>query len=67
MDVPALGPDGQPLESSVPRVLRIRGQEADADEFAARIDRVLAGGSAVAGKNLGGSDGPGTAATEENP
>jgi NADH-quinone oxidoreductase subunit J len=27
MDVPALGPDGRPLEQSVPRVLRIRGQE----------------------------------------
>ncbi|PZR51847.1 NADH-quinone oxidoreductase subunit J [Xylanimonas oleitrophica] len=26
MDTPALGPDGQPLEHSVPRVLRIRGQ-----------------------------------------
>jgi NADH-quinone oxidoreductase subunit J len=66
MDVPALGPDGQPLESSVPRVLRIRGQEADAEEFAARIDRVLAGGSAVAGRSLGGSDGTGVA-TEETP
>ncbi|WP_242636345.1 NADH-quinone oxidoreductase subunit J [Myceligenerans salitolerans] len=27
MDVPALGPDGRPLEHSVSRVLRIRGQE----------------------------------------
>ena len=27
MDVPALGPDGRPLEQSVPRVLRVRGQE----------------------------------------
>ncbi len=44
MDVPALGPDGRPLEHSVPRVLRVRGQEADAREYAARIDRVLAGG-----------------------
>lgn len=47
MDVPALGPDGQPLEHSVPRVLRVRGQEADAREYAARIDRVLAGGWAT--------------------
>ncbi|AEI11264.1 NADH-quinone oxidoreductase subunit J [Cellulomonas gilvus] len=46
MDVPALDPYGQPIESSVPRVLRVRGQEADAAEYAARIDRVLAGGSA---------------------
>jgi NADH-quinone oxidoreductase subunit J len=30
MDTPALGPDGQPLEHSVPRVLRIRGQERSA-------------------------------------
>ena len=66
MDVPALGPDGRPLESSVPRVLRIRGQEADAQEFAARIDRVLAGGSVVAGKQFGNPDVPEAAATEEN-
>ena len=44
MDVPALGPDGEPLEVSVNRVLKVRGQEADADEYAARVDRVLAGG-----------------------
>jgi len=43
MDVPALGPDGRPLEQSVPRVLRVRGQEADAAEYAARVDRVLSG------------------------
>ena len=43
MDVPALDPDGQPIDASVSRVLRVRGQEADAQEYAARIDRVLAG------------------------
>lgn len=48
MDVPALGPDGQPIEASVSRVLRVRGQEADAQEYAARIDRVLAGDWATA-------------------
>lgn len=48
MDVPALGADGRPLEQSVSRVLRVRGQEADAAEYAARIDRVLAGGWANA-------------------
>jgi NADH-quinone oxidoreductase subunit J len=32
MDTPALGPDGQPLEHSVPRVLRIRGQQRTAVE-----------------------------------
>ncbi len=66
MDVPALGPDGRPLDISVPRVLRIRGQEADADEFAARIDRVLAGGSVVAGKQFGGTDDTQSDATEDN-
>jgi NADH-quinone oxidoreductase subunit J len=35
MDVPALGPDGVPLEASVPRVLRIRGQERSVDEVRA--------------------------------
>jgi NADH-quinone oxidoreductase subunit J len=49
MDVPALGPVGQALTSSVSRVLRIRGQEADAEEFAARTERVLAGASQVRG------------------
>ncbi len=48
MDVPALGPDGQPIDASVSRVLRVRGQEADAEEYAARIDRVLAGSWATA-------------------
>nr|WP_146843964.1 NADH-quinone oxidoreductase subunit J [Cellulomonas composti] len=43
MDVPALDPQGRPIESSVPRVLRVRGQEADAAEYAARIERVIAG------------------------
>ena len=43
MDVPALAPEGPPIEASVSRVLRVRGQEADAREYAARIDRVLSG------------------------
>ncbi|MDM7832210.1 NADH-quinone oxidoreductase subunit J [Cellulomonas edaphi] len=51
MDVPALDPYGNPLESSVPRVLRVRGQEADAAEYAARIDRVLAGRAAKPDEN----------------
>lgn len=46
MDVPALDPEGRPIEESVPRVLRVRGQEADAAAYAARIERVLAGGRA---------------------
>lgn len=43
MDVPALDPEGRPIEDSVPRVLRVRGQEADAAEFAARTARVRSG------------------------
>jgi NADH-quinone oxidoreductase subunit J len=42
LDVAALGPDGLPLEASVPRVLRIRGQERSIDEVHASTD-----GSAV--------------------
>lgn len=30
MHVPALGPDGRPLEHSIPRVIRVRGQERPA-------------------------------------
>jgi len=60
MDVPALDPQGRPIEDSVPRVLRVRGQEADAAEFAARIERVLSGRAAddrlVPGPSTG--DGP---------
>ena len=37
MDVAALGPDGRPLEQSVPRVLRVRGQERSIDEVHAVI------------------------------
>ncbi|KGM11837.1 NADH dehydrogenase [Cellulomonas bogoriensis 69B4 = DSM 16987] len=36
MDAPALGPDGRPLDSSVPRVLRVRGQERSVADVAAR-------------------------------
>lgn len=34
MDVPALDPHGRPIEDSVSRILRIRGQEAGITEFA---------------------------------
>lgn len=37
MDVAALGPDGRPLEASVPRVLRVRGQERAVDEVHAEL------------------------------
>lgn len=35
MDVPALDPHGHPIEDSVPRVLRIRGQESGTAQFRA--------------------------------
>ncbi len=35
MDVPALDPDGRPIDESVPRVLRIRGQQAGTAEYRA--------------------------------
>jgi len=37
MDVPALGPDGRPLEQSVSRVLRIRGQERPVEDVHAHL------------------------------
>lgn len=37
MDVAALGPDGRPLEHSVPRVLRVRGQERSVSEVHAHL------------------------------
>jgi len=38
MDTPALGPDGRPLEQSVSRVLRVRGQERSVAEVHADVD-----------------------------
>lgn len=38
MDVPALDHQGRPIEISVPRVLRIRGQEAGIAEYHARFE-----------------------------
>jgi len=63
MDVPALGPDGRPIEASVSRVLRVRGQEADAREYAARIDRVLSGSGST--RRASGAEEP--AALQEPP
>ena len=37
MDTPALDPEGRPIEASVSRVLRIRGQRRSVGEVAARI------------------------------
>lgn len=38
MDVPALDPEGKPIEASVSRILRIRGQERDLVEVRSQID-----------------------------
>jgi NADH-quinone oxidoreductase subunit J len=67
MDVPALGPDGQPIDASVSRVLRVRGQEADAQEYAARIDRVLAGRWANGGSDDLSGPAPTPPASDETP
>jgi NADH-quinone oxidoreductase subunit J len=39
MDVPALDPQGRPIEQSVSRVLRVRGQERRFEEVRAEIER----------------------------
>jgi NADH-quinone oxidoreductase subunit J len=41
MDTPALDPQGRPLEHSVPRVLRIRGQERSATELLTAEDTLV--------------------------
>ncbi|WP_446719710.1 NADH-quinone oxidoreductase subunit J [Isoptericola sp. F-RaC21] len=41
MDTPALGPDGEPLPHSVPRVLRIRGQERSATAVLAEEETLV--------------------------
>ncbi|MGF0115680.1 NADH-quinone oxidoreductase subunit J [Promicromonospora sp. Marseille-Q5078] len=41
MDTPALGPDGEPLPHSVPRVLRIRGQERSATALLAEEETLV--------------------------
>ena len=56
MDVPALDPDGNPIDSSVSRVLRIRGQEHELDTDVTTL--VAARGTAA----LGGDHGADTAA-----
>ena len=41
-DVPALDPQGRPIDISVPRVLRIRGQELDPASFDRRVAAIAA-------------------------
>ncbi len=38
MDVPALGPGGRPIEESVSRVLRVRGQERSVEDVHAHLE-----------------------------
>ena len=47
MDVPALDPQGRPIEASVSRVLRVRGQERGLAEVRARIAADQDGGETV--------------------
>lgn len=42
-DVPALDPTGEPIDISVPRVLRIRGQELAPSDVAGHVDEIAAG------------------------
>jgi NADH-quinone oxidoreductase subunit J len=43
MDVPALDPQGRPIEHSVSRVLRVRGQERELESVGVQVDRQLPG------------------------
>jgi NADH-quinone oxidoreductase subunit J len=54
MDTPALGPDGRPLEHSVPRVLRIRGQQRSPASVLAAQETLVARRAAVALERDGG-------------
>ncbi len=53
MDVAALGPDGRPLEQSVSRVLRIRGQERPIADVAARYGPDEAGPARIGPDDAG--------------
>ncbi|GEA86368.1 NADH-quinone oxidoreductase subunit J [Cellulomonas cellasea] len=62
MDVPALDPQGNPIDISVPRVLRIRGQEAGTERFAASPGTLVedgSGGGARRDRPLPAAAGPG--------
>ncbi len=56
MDVPALGPDGRPLEQSVSRVLRIRGQQRSVAEVHAHLDPDTAIGSTPPERTITGEE-----------
>jgi NADH-quinone oxidoreductase subunit J len=71
MDTPALGPDGRPLEHSVPRVLRIRGQQRSATAVLAAeetlVRRAAAGGLGPGGDRAGTAPPEGTDGTDGAP
>jgi NADH-quinone oxidoreductase subunit J len=56
MDVPALGPDGRPLEHSVSRVLRIRGQQRSVAEVHAHLDAAEGTGSTPPERSITGEE-----------
>jgi len=64
LDVAALGPDGLPLDRSVPRVLRVRGQERSSDEVHADTSAVGAG-PRIPTETIDTSDAPRTLTDEE--
>lgn len=68
MDVPALDPQGRPIESSVPRVLRVRGQERAVEEVHADTGAAMSG---PVDRHLGaadeGGDAPGASAGAGSP
>ena len=64
LDVAALGPDGLPLDRSVPRVLRVRGQERSIDEVHAQTS-TLGSGPGVPTETVDTSDAPRTLTDEE--
>jgi NADH-quinone oxidoreductase subunit J len=39
LDVPALDPDGKPIEASISRVLQARGQDKDSSEYRSQIEQ----------------------------
>jgi len=63
MDVPALGPDGRPLDASVPRVLRVRGQERAVAEVHLDTSAAAAATRHLEGVDEGLGPVPGTGST----
>lgn len=71
VDVPALLPDGSPSELSVSRVLTARGQDRDAPEDVAAVERQIGGGTphsrtGVVTENVTGHGGSTTATARGN-